>query len=105
MPVNITLEEIIKRKIKYCANDINEELQAVNKGNIRGYEELLKDITLSEEEFITKYTAKITELAKLFQEFCAGETISDDVDELSGYNNAFVDVLSLLDPNLMYDVF
>lgn len=102
MSVNITLEEIIKRKIQYHANDTDEELFAMNKGYIRGFEEILKDIDSSEEDFIIKYIGKLRELSKVFEKSRNGEKISDDIDELSGYNNAIVDVLALLDEKLMY---
>ena len=102
MSVNITLEEIIKRKTQYCKNDTNEEMVAMNKGYVRGFEELLKDIDMAEDDFIAKYVDKVRELAKIFDKFQDGETISDDIDELSGYNNALVDVLGLLNEKFVF---
>lgn len=102
MSVNITLEEIIKRKIQYFKNDTNEEMVVMNKGYVRGFEESLKDIDMAEDDFIAKYVDKVRELAKIFDKFKDGEIISDDIDELSGYNNALVDVLGLLDEKFIF---
>lgn len=99
MSVNITLEEIIKRKIEYFKNDTNEEMNAINKGYVRGFEEMLKDMDIAEETFVAKYTDKVGELAKIFQD---RETISDEIDELSGYNNALVDILGLLNEKFIF---
>lgn len=102
MSVNITLEEIIKRKIQYFKSDTSEEMIAMNKGYVRGFEETLKDMNIAEENFIAKYTDKVRELAKTFEKFQDGETNSDDIDELSGYNNALVDVLGFLNEKFIF---
>lgn len=103
MSVNITLEEIIKRKIYYWSHDINEELFYMNKGYVRGFEEMLDDISMLENEFIKKYTGKINEVKKVFENSSQQEISIEVSDELSGYNNAIVDVLSLLNEQFLYD--
>lgn len=102
MSVNITLEEIIKRKIQYFQNDTDEEMIVMNKGYVRGFEETLKDMDIAEEDFVAKYTDKVRELEKIFDKFQNGDKISDDIDELSGYNNALVDVLELLNEKFIF---
>ncbi len=102
MSVNITLEEIIKRKIQYFKNDTDEEMLVMNRGYVQGFEETLKDMDIDEEIFVAKYTDKVRELAKIFDKFQEGETISDDIEELSGYNNALVDVLGLLNEKFIF---
>lgn len=54
-PVNITLESIIHRKIIYHQNDTNEKLLSTNAGYIRGFNQMLLDMDLSESAFIKKY--------------------------------------------------
>ena len=53
--VNVTLEKIIQRKILYCQNDNNQELANMNAGYVRGFNQMLEDMNLTETEFITKY--------------------------------------------------
>ena len=103
MSVNITLEEIIRRKIYYWLHGSNEELFDMNKGYVRGFEEMLGDIDMSEKEFVEKYTGKINEVKNVFENSSQQEISIEVSDELSGYNNAVVDVLSLLNEQFLYD--
>ena len=64
--VNITLEKIIQRKILYCQNDNNQELANMNAGYVRGFNQMLKDMNLTETEFITKYLNIVKELKVVF---------------------------------------
>ncbi|MDE5621286.1 MAG: hypothetical protein K2O29_00020 [Ruminococcus sp.] len=57
----ISIEEIIRRKIEFCRHDTFESVN-VNRGYIRGYEEMLGDMDMTEEKFSEKYLSKITEL-------------------------------------------
>lgn len=96
---NITLENIIQRKLRHFQNDDNEELLAVNSGYVRGFNQILSDMNLSETEFIKKYLDIVRNLKDIFE----NPEGNDDIDELSGYNNAIIDVLSLLDEKYLYD--
>lgn len=95
--VNITLENIIQRKILYFQNDSNKELLATNAGYVRGFNQMLLDMNLTETEFIKKYLDIVRSLKDMF------EDPEGNIDELSGYNNAIVDVLRLLDEKYLYD--
>lgn len=95
--VNITLENIIQRKILYFQNDDNEELFDMNAGYVRGCNQMLLDMNLTETEFIKKYSDIVKSLKDIF------DNSEGNVDELSGYNNAIVDVLCLLDEKYLYD--
>lgn len=100
--MNITLEQIIHRKIRYYQNETDDELRDMNAGYVRGFEQMLSDMDLSETAFVDKYTSIIKELALTFTSF-EGEKTDTCIDELSGYNNAIVEVLSLLDQKYLYD--
>lgn len=95
--VNITLENIIQRKILYFQNDDNEELFDMNAGYVRGFNQMLLDMNLTETEFVKKYSDIVKSLKDMF------ENSEGNIDELSGYNNAIVDVLCLLDEKYLYD--
>ncbi len=100
--VNITLEEIIRRKIYYCQNNVTEDMEAMNRGYICGYTEMLADMYLSEAEFISKYLSILNTLKKEFELIDTEKEPSDNIEQLSGYNNAIVEVLSLLDEKYLY---
>lgn len=97
--VNITLENIIQRKKRHFQNDSEKELLAVNSGYVRGFNQMLSDMNLTETEFMKKYLDIARSLKVQFE----NPEGNDDIDELSGYNNAIVDVLSLLDEKYLYD--
>ena len=91
----ISLEEIIRRKIAYCRQDTLDDINT-NMGYIRGYEEMLTDMDMTEEKFTEKYLAKISELSTIFEntDYRGNENF---IDELSGYNNALVNVLAMVE--------
>lgn len=96
----ISLEEIIRRKIVYCRQDTFEDINT-NMGYIRGYEEMLTDMDMTEEKFTEKYLEKISELSTIFEstDYMDNE---DFIDELSGYNNSIVNVLAMIDEKYRY---
>lgn len=100
--VNLTLEEIIKRKIAFYRKAESSELETMRAGYIRGFEQTLADVGLSEEEFTQKYLAIVRDLEITFDALEQTGRSDEDIDELSGYNNAIVEVLSLLDKRYMY---
>ena len=53
--VNISLDEILQRKLEYYSNDSNQELLALNSGYVRGFKQMIADINLSEATFTDKY--------------------------------------------------
>ena len=101
--VNISLDEILQRKLEYYSNDSNQELLALNSGYVRGFKQMIADINLSEATFTDKYINILQGLKKEIEPYEGTET-DETVDELCGYNNAIVDVLSLLDLKYFYDI-
>ena len=101
--VNITLENIVQRKIIFCQNDTNKELLSMNRGYIRGFKQMLLDMNLSESAFIMKYLNIIKDLRTTFDCWDGYPKENTSIDELSGYNNSIIDVLSLLDEKYLYD--
>lgn len=101
--VNISLEQILQRKLDYYTSDENQELSALNSGYIRSFKEMLADINLSEAEFTEKYIGILQKL-KSEIESCYEAEPDEKVDELCGYNNAIVDILSLLDLRYFYNM-
>ena len=99
--VNISLKQIIQRRIDYYINDKNEELLVLNSGYVRGFRQILADIDMVESRFIEKYIKIIKQTQAEISSF--EDVANENVDELCGYNNAIVDVLSFLDLSLMYD--
>ena len=95
---DITLVEIIQRKIRYFENYTDKELLIMNTGYIRGFNQVILDMNLSETEFIAKYLKIVKDLRKVFD----SSESSDSINELSGYNNAIVDTLRLLDEKYLY---
>lgn len=96
----ISIEEIIRRKIEFCRHDTFESVN-VNRGYVRGYEEMLKDMDMTEEKFSEKYLLKISELDTVF-ESTDYRNNKDFIDELSGYNNAIISVLAMIDEKYRY---
>lgn len=100
---DISLEEIIKRKIMYYQSDTKTETIQENKGYIRGYKEILEDLHMEESDFTDKYLKIVSDLDVTFEEtdYLGNEEL---IDELSGYNNAIVDVLRLIDEKYLYPI-
>ncbi|MDE5583256.1 MAG: hypothetical protein K2J08_06105 [Ruminococcus sp.] len=96
----ISLKEIIRRKIAYYRQDTFEDINT-KMGYIRGYEEILTDMDMTEENFTEKYLAKISELSTIFEstDYRGNENF---IDELSGYNNAIVNVLAMINEKYRY---
>ena len=101
--VNISLEQIIKRRLDYYLSDKNQELLSLNSGYIKGFEQMLADMDLNENIFTEKYIGILQSLKEKI-ELYANDEPSENTDELCGYNNAIVDVLSLLNITYFYDI-
>ncbi len=64
---------------------------------------MIADINLSEATFTDKYINILQGLKKEIEPY-EGAATDETVDELCGYNNAIVDILSLLDLKYFYDI-
>lgn len=98
--VNISLEQIIKRRLDYYRTDKDQEILSLNSGYVRGFNQMLADMNLNEEAFTEKYIKILQNISKETED----NKTEEAVDELCGYNNAIVDVLSLLNIKYFYDV-
>lgn len=100
----INLKDIVKANIKFCLNnDIfdKDEYSNVVEGEMLAYTQILDDIEImAEDEFILKY---VNELKKLNVKFEDTLNVEDKkVEKLSGYNNAIINILKLVNPIYEY---
>lgn len=99
------LKQIIERKVKYIETSniyTDLEFKNVKKGELKAYREIIYDsATMSEEAFIEKYIKKIKHLKERFERV---DNTEIEIEQLSGYNNAIIFVLSLLDPKYEFEV-
>ena len=105
----IRLFEIVKRKLEYIENsDVykDRDLIYVKEGEIKAYNEILADIEVKEEqEYVEKYLNILRELNKKF-EMIDYEVKTNDIEleRITGYNNAIVSVLALLNPKYEFEL-
>ncbi len=103
---NFNLSDIITARINFINdNDIfdKNEYYYINMGEMKAYEEMLKDLEiLCVSDFICKYRNFLIRINQDFED----NTIKDNNERemLSGYNNAIVFVLSLINPIYEYEV-
>lgn len=106
MVQEISLREIIERKVNYIRNSTSYkdvELENVKEGELRAYKEIIIDIeALSEAKFVDKYLKIIEQLKCQFDDVDYGKQV-EQIEQLSGYNNAIVFVLSLLNPKYEFE--
>lgn len=99
---NLTLQEIINRKIQYIKNRSPEEkidFESYDRGSLKASVEILSDIeTLDENAFVKKYLDFIQ--ANKETKFI----LEEEIEEFDGYNNFIVSVLMLLNPIYEYDL-
>ena len=100
---NISLEQIIKRRLDFYRNDKNPEMLSLNSGYVRGFTQMLTDMNLNEEVFTEKYINILQNLKRETESY-EGAATDEDIDELCGYNNAIVDALSLLNIEFFYSI-
>ncbi len=100
---NITLEEIIKRKIAFIEGHPDKELRDVDQGYLLGFKEMLSDMEMSETEFAEKYKKAIGNHNQQIDSVFAGDLKIPDFGKVSGYNNAVLEILSLLDTKYMFE--
>ena len=103
----IKLKTIIERKVEYIkTSDIymDKELVNVKKGELEAYDSILNDMNaLSEICFVEKYTRIFCNKQKGFEQTYLEKLEQTEIEELTGYNNAIVFVLSLLDPQFEFN--
>ena len=99
---NLTLQDIVNRKIQYIKNRSPEEkidFESYDRGSLKASVEILSDLeTLDEKAFVQKYLDFIQ--ANKETKF----TLEEEIEEFDGYNNFIVSVLMLLNPLYEYDL-
>ncbi len=100
----INLMDIINNKEKFILNNniFNKEDYIIyNSGELLAYKEMKSDFCkLNTNQFVDKYLKKIVEIKKIIDE----EKDTDKIEKISGYNNAIVSILELIDPKYKYDL-
>ena len=101
-----TIIDIIERKIQFIKdNTIFNKIEWKNndEGELLAYNDMLQDAKLmNEDDFVTKYLKIVNNLSIQFD----NEEISDedDLEQMSGYNNAIVSILKFINPIYEYDL-
>ncbi|MDF2652492.1 MAG: hypothetical protein K0Q73_8297 [Paenibacillus sp.] len=102
-----TLEDVIHRKIQFTnTNTIfnKTDFKNDNEGALLAYSEMLADVKkeMEEDEFVGKYLRIIKNLGVQFEnkEF----TDENELERMSGYNNAIVSILKCIDPIHEFDL-
>lgn len=104
--MQLTIEDIIERKIQFTiTNSIFDKIEYKenDEGELLAYNEMLVDIKImGEDTFINKYFEIIKKIGRQFE----NEEILDakKIENMSGYNNAIVSILELINPIYKYDL-
>lgn len=104
--IEINIKDIINQKIAFIKNnDIfnEEEYASSNEGELLAYKEILIDIEgLKVSVFINKYINILNDINNTIDQNLVES--SEEIEKLTGYNNAIVSVLTLLDPVYEYKI-
>ncbi|MFJ8256390.1 hypothetical protein ACIQ4Z_03790 [Peribacillus asahii] len=101
-----TLVDVIERRIHFTnTNTIFDKVdfKDMNEGELLAYNEMLADVKeMKESEFVSKYLKIINKLAIQFE----NEEFTDkrEIEKMSGYNNAIVNILKCINPIYEYDL-
>lgn len=100
----LTLSEIVENKIQFVLNNNiydKDEFHYYNKGEVKAYNEMLNDMNfMNESEFTEKYLIVMKNILNQSEEKNISE---EEKEEMTGYNNGIVDVLSCINPIHTYD--
>lgn len=105
----ISLLEILRRKLEYIeTSDVykDNDFLHVKKGEVKAYKEILADIeTLDEKGFIDKYLRIVVELNEKIEKLAYGVNVNTEkIEQITGYNNAIVSILMLLNPKYEFEL-
>lgn len=104
--MQFTIADIIERKIQFTnTNSIFDKIEYKenNEGELLAYNEMLADVKImDEDEFVSKYLEIIEKIGSKFE----NKEILDEkeIEKMSGYNNAIVSILELINPIYKYDL-
>ncbi|MDQ0888947.1 hypothetical protein QFZ81_004035 [Paenibacillus sp. V4I9] len=98
--------DVIERKIQFTkTNTIFDKTDFYNndEGELQAYNEMLMDINeMKEIEFVNKYLDIIMKISIKFEE--NEITDGNEIEKLSGYNNAVVSILKCINPIYEYEI-
>lgn len=92
-----SLKEALQSRLLYYQNYANGENDKMCQGYVRGLKEMLENTDLSSEKFFEKFDGISKALKDKFETAFDNNIQIEDAEELSGYNNAIVEVLCLFD--------
>lgn len=102
--MGFTIVDIIERKIEFTNKNTifdKKEFKDYDDGVLLAYKEMLVDVKgMGEDEFTYKYIKIIKRIGKQFDN---NEIMdSKEIERMSGYNNAIVSILILINPIYEY---
>ena len=104
----INFESIVERKIFYIKTSkmyAGSEMEHIKKGELRAYDFILSKIkNLDEKNFTEVMLKAFKEVQCYFEQEHMGELQQNEIEELVGYNNAIVFVLTLLNPRYEFSI-
>ncbi len=104
MVMQISLKDIVEKNIEFCLNnDVFDKIEYINivEGEVLAYTQILNDIEIMPvDKFIQKYVGEARNLNERIEGSRGIE--EKEVERLSGYNNAIINVLKLVNPIYEY---
>ncbi len=104
----INFESIIERKIFYIKTSkmyADAEMECIKKGELRAYDFILSKIkNLDEKKFTEVMLNSFKEVQCYFEQENLDKLQQNDIEELVGYSNAIVFVLTLLNPRYEFSI-
>ncbi|MBP1967152.1 hypothetical protein [Paenibacillus aceris] len=98
--------DVIERKIRFTKTNTifdKTDFNDNDEGELQAYNEMLADIKeMKEIEFVNKYLNIINKISVQFE----GNQITDgnEIEKMSGYNNAVVSILKCINPIYEYEI-
>ncbi len=104
----INFEAIIERKVQYIKTSkmyTDIEMKNIKKGELKAYDFILLEMKkLDENSFVEKMVKAFKEVQVYFEQEHLDELQQNEMEELVGYNNAIVFVLTLLNPQYEFTI-
>lgn len=104
----IKLETIIRRKIEFLNSSkmySDEEMNNYKSGELKAYDMIMLEINrLDEKRFEEKLINSFEDIQIYFESDSNERLNQNELEELVGFNNAIVYVLSLLNPKYEFEI-
>ncbi len=104
----IKLETIIRRKIEFLNSSkmySDEEMNNYKSGELKAYDMIMLEINrLDEKRFEEKLINSFKDIQIYFESDSNERLNQNELEELVGFNNAIVYVLSLLNPKYEFEI-